>query len=107
MFARPLSNSGGILGLYFSLFDSLIFNQLDNQGLPESLSSVFAGEVQWSIARSFLNANLVTSSLSCAGALSGLVFRSPRGPRQALVAGALGAVGGAGIVATRAIVPSL
>ena len=43
MYARPLANGTGILGLYFSTFDSLLFNQLDKHGLPDSLSSVLAG----------------------------------------------------------------
>ncbi len=43
MYARPLANSCGILGLYYSLFDSFVFNQLDQNGLPDSLSSVVAG----------------------------------------------------------------
>lgn len=43
MFARPMANGCGILGLLFSTTDSLIYNQLDSHGLPDSLSSVLAG----------------------------------------------------------------
>jgi hypothetical protein len=43
MYARPLANGCGILGLLFSTSDSVIYNQLDKHGLPDSLSSVFAG----------------------------------------------------------------
>ena len=43
MFSRPLANSSGIIGLYFSAFDSFIFNQIDQHGLPDSLSAVLAG----------------------------------------------------------------
>lgn len=44
MFARPLANSAGIIGLYFATADSLIYNKLDQNGLPDSLSSIFAGK---------------------------------------------------------------
>eukprot|EP00955_Chlamydomonas_euryale_P056211 356348-Chlamydomonas_euryale.AAC.20 len=77
MFARPLANGAGIIGLYFATADSLIYNKLDQNGLPDYLSSVLAGGV------------------------TGALFRSPRGPRQAAVAGAVGVVAGAGIVAAR------
>jgi len=83
MYARPLANNCGILGLYFSAADSIIFNQLDKNGLPESLSSIIAGGV------------------------SGAIFRSPRGPRPALIAGAVGAVAGTVVVALRTIFPAL
>ncbi|GAX80700.1 hypothetical protein CEUSTIGMA_g8135.t1 [Chlamydomonas eustigma] len=83
MYARPLANNCGILGLYFSAADSIIFNQLDKNGLPESMSSILAGGV------------------------SGAIFRLPRGPRSALIAGAVGTVAGTGIVALRTIFPAL
>uniref|UniRef100_A0A7R9YQH7 Mitochondrial import inner membrane translocase subunit TIM23 n=1 Tax=Chlamydomonas euryale TaxID=1486919 RepID=A0A7R9YQH7_9CHLO len=83
MFARPLANGAGIIGLYFATADSLIYNKLDQNGLPDYLSSVLAGGV------------------------TGALFRSPRGPRQAAVAGAVGVVAGAGIVAARTVFPSL
>lgn len=83
MYARPLANGCGILGLLFSTTDSVIYNQLDKNGLPDSFSSVLAG------------------------AITGAVYRSPRGPRTALVAGALGAVAGSALVAVRQVFPSL
>ncbi len=70
-------------GLYFATTDSLLFNKFDQNGLPASLSSIPAG------------------------AITGALFRSPRGPRQALVAGCIGAVAGAGIIAARQVFPSL
>ena len=83
MYSRPLANSSGILGLYFSGFDSFFYNQLDQGGYPESLSAVLAG------------------------AMTGATFRSPRGPRQAAAAALVGAVGGAGIVVAKKIIPGL
>ncbi|EFJ44241.1 hypothetical protein VOLCADRAFT_95455 [Volvox carteri f. nagariensis] len=62
-FARPFSNSCGILGLYFSGFESLYIYQLEPLGLPDSASTLLAGFS------------------------SGALFRLPRGPRQAVVAG--------------------
>ena len=83
MYSRPLANSSGILGLYFSCFDSFFYNQLDQGGYPESLSAVLAG------------------------AMTGTTFRAPRGARQAAAAGLVGAVGGAGIAFARTIFPGL
>lgn len=83
MYARPLANGCGIVGLYYATADSFIYSKLDQNGLPDSLSSVLAG------------------------AVTGALFRSPRGPRQALVAGAVGAVAGTGLLAVRKVFPSL
>jgi hypothetical protein len=47
-----------------------------------------------------------TSSLP-AGTLSGALFRSPRGPRQAAAAGLVGAAGGLAVAALRTVFPSL
>eukprot|EP00798_Chlamydomonas_sp_ICE-L_P023120 gene23120-30321_t len=82
-FARPLGNGAGITGLFFASFESLICNQLEFLDLPAAVHSMLAG--------------------ACAGAL----FRSPRGPRQAAAAAAVGLVGGSGIAALRTVIPSL
>ncbi len=47
------------------------------------------------------------SHTTYAGGLSGALFRSPRGPRQALAAGAVGALAGTGITLLRQVFPSL
>ncbi|GLC37315.1 hypothetical protein PLESTB_001137100 [Pleodorina starrii] len=82
-FARPFSNSCGILGLYFSGFESLYVYQLEQYGLPDSVSTLLAGFT------------------------SGALFRLPRGPRQAVVAGAVGVAAAGGITALRKVFPSL
>lgn len=80
--ARPLGNSCGILGLFFAGSESYLANQLDNR-VPDSVVSMLAG------------------------ALSGAVYRSPRGPRQAAVAAGLGLIAGGGLASMRSIFPSL
>ncbi|GLI63889.1 hypothetical protein VaNZ11_007006 [Volvox africanus] len=82
-FARPFSNSCGILGLYFSGFESLFVYQLEPYGLPDNVSTLLAGFA------------------------SGALFRLPRGPRQAMVAGVVGVVGAGGITALRKLFPTL
>ncbi|KAG2484438.1 hypothetical protein HYH03_016748 [Edaphochlamys debaryana] len=82
-FARPFSNSCGILGLYFSGLESLYVNQLEELGVPDSVSTLLAGFS------------------------SGALFRLPRGPRQAVVAGAVGVAAAGGITALRKVFPSL
>lgn len=83
MYSRPLANGSGILGLYFSGFDSFFYNQLDQGGYPESLSAVLAG------------------------AMTGATFRAPRGAKQSAAAALVGAVGGAGIFMARKVFPGL
>mmetsp|Transcript_37003 Transcript_37003/g.82260 ORF Transcript_37003/g.82260 Transcript_37003/m.82260 type:complete len:263 (-) Transcript_37003:610-1398(-) len=80
-FARPWGCGAGILGMYFACFESLLYDNLDQ--LPESVNSVLAG------------------------ALTGALFRSPRGPRQAAAAAVVGSVGGLGMIGLRQVFPSL
>ncbi|KXZ51546.1 hypothetical protein GPECTOR_12g509 [Gonium pectorale] len=82
-FARPFSNSCGILGLFFSGFESLYVYQLEPHGVPDGVSTLLAGFT------------------------SGALFRLPRGPRQAVVAGAVGVAAAGGITALRKVFPSL
>ncbi|PNH07397.1 hypothetical protein TSOC_006149, partial [Tetrabaena socialis] len=82
-FARPYSNSCGILGLFFSGCESLYMSQLEPYGLPDGVSTLLAGFT------------------------SGALFRLPRGPRQAAVAGAVGVAAASGITALRTVFPSL
>lgn len=42
-FARPFSNSCGILGLYFSGLEALYVYQLEQYGVPDSVSTLLAG----------------------------------------------------------------
>ena len=72
----PAGNSLGVLGLFFASFESLMGHLADGQ-VPDEAVTVGAG------------------------AATGALFRSVRGPRQALVAGALGSAGGALLVAAR------
>ncbi len=72
----PAGNSLGVLGLFFASFESLLGHLADGQ-VPDEAVTVGAG------------------------AATGALFRSVRGPRQALVAGALGSVGGGLLVAAR------
>lgn len=82
-FAKPFSNSCGVLGLFFSGFESLYVYQLEKLGVPDSASTLLAGFT------------------------SGALFRMPRGPRQAAVAGAVGAVAAGGILGLRQVFPAL
>ncbi|PNW77385.1 hypothetical protein CHLRE_10g434250v5 [Chlamydomonas reinhardtii] len=82
-FARPWSNSCGILGLFFSGAESLYVYQLEPYGVPDNACTLLAGFT------------------------SGALFRLPRGPRQAAVAGAVGVVAAGGITALRKVFPSL
>lgn len=66
---RPAGNALGVLGLFFASFESFLNHMSDGQ-VPEDLVTVGAG------------------------AATGALFRSVRGPRQAAVAGVLGAMGG-------------
>ncbi|GIL96930.1 hypothetical protein Vretimale_2645 [Volvox reticuliferus] len=50
-FARPFSNSCGILGLYFSGLESLFVYQLEPYGLPDTASTLLAGDGSWSCWR--------------------------------------------------------
>ncbi len=62
-------NALGVLGLFFASFESLLGHLSDGR-VPDELITVGAGTA------------------------TGALFRSVRGPRQALVAGGLGMVGG-------------
>jgi len=81
--AKPAGNGAGILGLYFASIESALVHNVDVPGAPEAAYTV------------------------AAGAASGALFRSPRGPRQALAAGVVGAAAGVGIAALRTVFPSL
>ncbi|GFR45669.1 hypothetical protein Agub_g7083 [Astrephomene gubernaculifera] len=85
-FARPFSNSLGILGMFFSGFESVYVHQLEQYGVPDSASTLLAAP---------------------SGFTSGALFRLPRGPRQAVVAGAVGVVASSGIIGLRQYFPSL
>lgn len=82
-FARPFSNSCGILGLYFSGLEALYVYQLEQYGVPDSVSTLLAGFS------------------------SGALFRLPRGPRQAVVAGAVGTAVAGAVTGLRTVFPSL
>lgn len=79
---RSFGNSAGALGLFFACFESGLLAQVDG-AVPDAASTVVAG---------FMTA---------------AVYRAPRGPRTAAVAGAVGAVAGAGLAALRTRFPSL
>ena len=81
--AKPFGNSCGIVGLYFASLESYLTNALDLPNVPDWANTV------------------------AAGAISGALFRSPRGPRQAAAAAVVGTVGGGSIAALRTIFPSL
>uniref|UniRef100_A0A7S0V937 Uncharacterized protein n=1 Tax=Polytomella parva TaxID=51329 RepID=A0A7S0V937_9CHLO len=81
--AKPLSNGGGLAGLFFSLTESYLLNHVEEYGVPDYICTTAAGIV----AGSFL--------------------RLPRGPRQMVVAGALGGVAGVAISGLRTVFPSL
>lgn len=82
-FAKPFSNSCGVLGLYFSGFESFYVFQFEKYGVPDSASTLLAGFT------------------------SGALFRAPRGPRQATVAGAVGVVVAGGLLGLRTFFPAL
>ncbi|KAJ9505049.1 hypothetical protein QJQ45_016899 [Haematococcus lacustris] len=78
--AKPLSNASAVLGLYFASFESYLVSQWE---LPDAACTV------------------------AAGAVSGALFRCPRGPRQAAAAGLVGVVAGSLIASLRTVFPSL
>lgn len=79
---RSFGNAAGVLGLYFATFETY-FAYLSNGRAPDILNTTAAG--------------FATSAL----------FRSPRGPRVAAVAGCVGAMGGLAITGLRYYFPSL
>lgn len=81
--AKPFGNGAGILGLYFASIESYLANVVDLPGIPD------------------------TANTLAAGALSGALFRAPRGPRQAAAAALVGVAAGGGIAALRTVFPSL
>eukprot|EP00967_Tisochrysis_lutea_P000111 scaffold149_cov15-Tisochrysis_lutea.AAC.1 len=81
--AKPFGNGCGIIGLYFASLESYLANALDLPDVPDAVNTV------------------------AAGAISGALFRSPRGPRQAAAAAVVGAIGGGSIAALRTVFPSL
>ncbi|KAF5840323.1 hypothetical protein DUNSADRAFT_17167 [Dunaliella salina] len=81
--AKPFGNGCGIIGLYFASLESYLANALDLPDVPDAANTV------------------------AAGAISGALFRSPRGPRQAAAAAVVGAIGGGSIAALRTVFPSL
>jgi import inner membrane translocase subunit TIM23 len=99
--AKPFGNSMAVMGLYFASFESYLVNTFDD--VPNSMNTVAAGELVWLGSCDTLMDTLPLD----AGALSGALFRSPRGPRQAAAAGLVGAVAGLGISALRTVFPSL
>mmetsp|Transcript_21728 Transcript_21728/g.37033 ORF Transcript_21728/g.37033 Transcript_21728/m.37033 type:complete len:256 (-) Transcript_21728:547-1314(-) len=80
--AKPFSNSTAILGFFFSCTESYL-GSLEVPGMPEAGNTM------------------------AAGAIAGAIFRSPRGPRQAIAAAAVGAVGGVTLAGLRTVFPSL
>lgn len=79
---RRMACGSAVLGLYFSVTESLIFSY--NEGmLPDEACTMAAG---------FLTASL---------------YRSPRGPRLAMVAGLVGAAAGGVLAAARRQFPAL
>ena len=76
---RGAANALGALGLLFAAAESAADAALDGRG-PEAAPPLLAGFA------------------------SGALFRSPRGPRAAAVAGAVGAVAASGLVAARTFI---
>jgi import inner membrane translocase subunit TIM23 len=76
---RTAGNALGVLGLVFSSSESLYY-YLNDRILPEDLMTV------------------------AAGATTGMIYRSVRGPRQALAAGAVGSIFGTLLLGLRAFV---
>ena len=76
---RGAANTLGALGLLFAAAESAADAAWDGRG-PEAVPPLLAGFA------------------------SGALFRSPRGPRAAVVAGAVGAVAASGLVAARAFI---
>ena len=79
---RSAGNAFGVLGLLFSSTESF-FVHLNDRILPEDLMTV------------------------AAGATTGVIFRSVRGPRQALAAGAVGSVFASMLLGLRLALPGL
>jgi mitochondrial import inner membrane translocase subunit TIM23 len=73
---RSAGNSLGVLGLMFASFESF-YGYLNDGLVPEELTTMGAG------------------------ASTGAVFRSVRGPRQAAAAGAVGLIGASTLLAAR------
>lgn len=76
---RQAGNSLGVLGLFFAGFESALDHVADGQ-IPDTLVTVLAG------------------------ACTGTVFRSTRGPKTAAVAGAVGAVAASALVVARSTI---
>ncbi len=60
-FARPFSNSCGILGLYFSGLEALYVYQLEQYGVPDSVSTLLAGGWGWGAGGRGLGARAATA----------------------------------------------
>lgn len=78
---RSAGNALGILGLLFSSSESFYY-YMNDRILPEDLMTV------------------------AAGATTGAIYRSVRGPRQALAAGAVGSIGGVLLLGARKFISS-
>lgn len=79
---RKLGNGAGVLGLYFSCLES--FFHVKNEGmLPDTLVTALAGFT------------------------AAAIFRSPRGPKAAAIAGGVGSLAAAGLAGMRSYFPSL
>jgi hypothetical protein len=121
--------SSAVLGIYFSLSESGLTHLVDNR-LPDEVSTVAAGalaeQLGWcasSLACCRVNAGTrcfpatrtclhgtapVAASLPPhTGFITMALFRSPRGPRAAAIAGAVGAAAAGALAAARQYFPSL
>lgn len=78
---RSAGNSLGVVGLMFSSSESFLRHMNDGM-LPDDATTVGAG------------------------ALTGAMYRSVRGPRQAVAAAAVGTIGGAGLLFARKFINS-
>ena len=78
---RSAGNALGVLGLLFSSSESFYY-YMNDRILPEDLMTV------------------------AAGATTGAIYRSVRGPRQALAAGAVGSIGGVLLLGARKFISS-
>uniref|UniRef100_A0A061QSZ4 Mitochondrial import inner membrane translocase subunit TIM23 n=1 Tax=Tetraselmis sp. GSL018 TaxID=582737 RepID=A0A061QSZ4_9CHLO len=80
---RMYGNSAGVVGLYFAASESLLFHYLDRFGLPDALPTLGAGFA------------------------TGALYRIPRGPRTAAVAGLVGTACAGLLLAGRSVVSGL